>query len=241
VPWQTQDRDALWDGRCHDRARGEFYFVVLVIQQESTMASPAFKRFKFSFFEYKDSARDGLDIAALEALEGEERAEAEELLFNFLPDMRGAIGLGVLRSKRAEAPLTKMLQEEEASESKFAVPMVAMALWQIRPDKRWLDSVLEVLTSSETELERMEAAMALKKIHDPAAVSPLMRALDDTDALVRHHAAGALLAIHGLPSFSQDWTPQHMVFRIMRDDAAMHAAAKQEIFAAIAGRPISAD
>jgi len=44
------------------------------------MASPAFERFRFSFFEDPDSPRNGLDMKALAALEGEERSRAEDML-----------------------------------------------------------------------------------------------------------------------------------------------------------------
>ncbi|MGC2123741.1 MAG: hypothetical protein WA652_12895, partial [Xanthobacteraceae bacterium] len=60
------------------------------------MPSAAFERFRFSFFEDTDSARQGLDQATLAALEGEERAQAEDMLLRYLPDSRGIIGLGVL-------------------------------------------------------------------------------------------------------------------------------------------------
>jgi hypothetical protein len=41
------------------------------------MASAAFERFRFSFFEDPDSPRNGLDMKALAALEGEERSPRE--------------------------------------------------------------------------------------------------------------------------------------------------------------------
>jgi hypothetical protein len=44
------------------------------------VASPAFERFRFSFFEDPLSARDGLDMEALAAQEGEERTQAEDML-----------------------------------------------------------------------------------------------------------------------------------------------------------------
>ena len=68
--------------------------------------SEAFERFRYSFFEGKYSARDGLDTMSLARLEGEERATAEDLLIRYLPDARGIIGLGVLRSHRAEPRCT---------------------------------------------------------------------------------------------------------------------------------------
>jgi hypothetical protein len=48
-------------------------------------ASAAFERFRFSFFEDPDSARQGLDTTGLAQLEGEERARAEDMLIRFLP------------------------------------------------------------------------------------------------------------------------------------------------------------
>jgi hypothetical protein len=41
------------------------------------MASATFERFRFSFFEDPDSPRNGLDMKALAALEGEERSRAD--------------------------------------------------------------------------------------------------------------------------------------------------------------------
>jgi hypothetical protein len=40
------------------------------------MASAAFERFRFSFFEDPDSPRQELDMAAVAALEGDERSAA---------------------------------------------------------------------------------------------------------------------------------------------------------------------
>ena len=71
-------------------------------------ASAAFERFKFSFFEDPKSAQDALDTAALEQLQGDERTRAEDMLIAFLPDSRAVIGLGVLRSHRAEPRLVAL-------------------------------------------------------------------------------------------------------------------------------------
>ncbi len=62
--------------------------------------------------------------------------------------------------------------------------------------------------------------------------------LDDPEGLVRHHTARGLLALHGLPDDSTD--PQHMMYRVMSGDAERCEGGKRDIFAAIAGRPISA-
>ena len=76
----------------------------------------AFERFRFSFFEDTDSARQGLDLAALGELNGEERARAEELLMAYLPDSRGVIGLGVLRSARARPALSMLFEAEQRAQ-----------------------------------------------------------------------------------------------------------------------------
>jgi hypothetical protein len=55
----------------------------------------------------------------------------------------------------------------------------------------------------------------------------------DREGLVRHHAARGLLALHGLPDDSED--PQHMMYRVMSDDADRREGGKRDILAAIAG------
>src|ERR1700684_2882224 len=72
------------------------------------MASATFERFRFSFFEDKNSARDGLATAGLAELQGDEAIQAEQLLTGFLPDTRAVIGLGILRSRRAEPGLAQL-------------------------------------------------------------------------------------------------------------------------------------
>jgi len=201
------------------------------------MPSPAFERFRFSFFEDPDSPRNGLDVKALAALEGEERSRAEDMLLQYLPDTRGVIGLGALGSRRAEPALVQLFEPEQGSDSGAQI-YLAKALWQIRPDPRWLEAVIEVLASADEPMRRLTAAEALYDFRDPAAVGALVKALDDPEGLVRHHAARGLLALHGLPDDSKD--PQHMMYQVMSDDAERHEGGKRDILAAIAGRPISA-
>jgi hypothetical protein len=194
--------------------------------------SPAFERFRFSFFEDPNSARDGLDIPALTALQGEERDRAEDLLLRCLPDTRGVIGLGVLRSRRAEPALTALL----AADRRGGYTFVAKALWQIRPDPRWLDSMIAVLTEAETPVLRQMAAESLYDVRDPRAGHALIAALDDAASLVRYHAARDLLALHGLPHDAMD--RHHMMYRVMSDDTERRTGGKRDILAAIAGRPL---
>src|SRR5258705_7932976 len=152
------------------------------------MTSPAFERFRLSFVEDPDSWRNGLDMAALAALEGEERTRAEEMLLQYLPDTRGAIGLGALRSHRAEPALVQLFEAGPGSGGSAQI-YLAKALWQIRPDPRWLEAVIGVLASADEPMRRQTAAEALCGFRDPAAASALVDALDDPETLVRHHAA----------------------------------------------------
>ena len=203
------------------------------------MTSSAFERFRFSFFEDRDSVRSGLDIGALQSLEGEERDRAEEMLLNYLPDTRGVIGLGELRTTRAEPAIAEMLEATEGSDSKHAIPYLAKALWQIRPDACWLNAMRRVLVSG-NEIERANAARAFKAFHDSAAVSVLIEALDDPSNLVRHHAGRSVLAIYGLDDYTVHSNGQHVTMRVMSDDPEIREGAKREILASISGKPISA-
>jgi hypothetical protein len=202
------------------------------------MASAAFERFRFSFFEDPDSPRNGLDLKALAALEGGERGRAEDMLLQYLPDTRGVIGLGTLRSRRAETALVQLFEAERGAGSESAQIYLAKALWQIRPAPRWLEAMVYVLASASEPMQRQDGAMALHDVRDPAAARALVKALDDPERLVRHHAARGLLSLHGLPDQSDD--SQHMMYRVMSDDSARREGGKRDLLASIAGRPISA-
>jgi hypothetical protein len=197
------------------------------------VASPAFERFRFSFFEDPYSARDGLDMEALAAIEGEERLRAEDMLIDCLPDTRAAIGLGTLRSLRAEPALVQLFEAEQGTASTV---YLAKALWRIRPSPRWLEAVTDVLASDEEPMQRLTAAEALRDMCDPGAVRALVTALDDEEALVRHHAARGLLALHGVHAASD--SPEHMIYRVMSNDSERREGGKRDILAAIAGRSL---
>lgn len=214
-----------------------------------TQVLETFERFRFSFFEDPTAARDGLDTTSLAQLVGAERSRAEDMLLAYLPDHRGVISLGVLHSRRAEAVLRRMFEEElkEQAAAKTRAPGswsalglmgLAKALWLIRPDPRWVTTMVDMLVSSDEPFDRREAAQALYVVRDPAAVAALTDALDDPETLVRSHAASSLLAIYGLPTPLAD--PQHMAYRVMAGDVARRERAKQDILAAIAGRSMLA-
>src|ERR1700753_478842 len=184
----------------------------------------AFERFRFSFFEDKNSARDGLDLASLHELTSEERTKAEDMLIEFLPDSRGVIGLGELRSARAEPKLKGMVEAEQAERLAdpenwypFGLIDVARALWQIDHDPRWPAAILPVLNSADDPIQREMAAEALCGIDDPATVAALVAALDDPEPMVRYHAGRGLLIIHrvmpeaALPPVD----PGHMLYLVM--------------------------
>jgi HEAT repeat protein len=205
----------------------------------------AFERFHFSFFEDQDSARQGLDLAALGELTAEERARAEALLMAYLPDSRGVIGLGVLRSARAAPALLALFEAEQRAKLAhgsgwypYGLIAITRALWQIDRNPRWPASIIAVLTSASDRIERQTAAQALCDIRDPAAVTALRETLDDPEPLVRYHAGRGLLIIHGvmpeaaLPPVGSD----HMLYRVMSKDPARREGGKQDILAAIARR-----
>ena len=200
------------------------------------MGSTAFERFRFSFFEDSNSARDGLDTTALSELTGAERARAEEMLIDYLPDTRAVIGLGVVRSRRAE-PLLVPLFEAERRAKGSGLTYLALALWRIRPDPRWRAALIDVLGSAEFYIQRMSAAIALRDVHDPTVVPRLIAALDDPESLVRYHAAYALLTLHGVPVDALN--PPEMLYRAMADDPARRAGGKSDVLAAIAGQEIA--
>jgi hypothetical protein len=204
------------------------------------MVSAAFERFRFSFFEDAYSARDGLDTAALAELAGDERAQAEAMLLAYLPDTRGVIGLGELRSRKAEPALAALFETERRVRDSPTIVYLAKALWQIRPDPRWLAAVTEVLASADFDMQRMNAALALCVFRDSDAVGPLVKALDDTAPLVRHHAARALLVLHGLLDENGLEQPdgEHMMYRVMSDAPARRDGGKRDVLAAIKGQPI---
>ena len=159
------------------------------------MTSAAFERFRFSFFEDKNSARDGLATSALAGLQGEEATRAEAMLIGFLPDTRGVIGLGILRSRRAEPKLTRMFEAEQRAQHKAEAAgdepwptdqlvYLAKALWQIRPDRRWLDAILGALASGD-DWQRQMAVEELRGVGDPVIVPALI------GATRRYRTAGA--------------------------------------------------
>lgn len=240
---------ALWLGFGHMLSPA----VAQESDQVANQGSSAFERFRWSFFEDENWWRDGLDKSALLELEGDQRGRAEAMLLRHLPDDRGIIGLGELRSQRARPQLLRLFDAERQAQRKarrapdsdwlpYRMLNLAKALWQIQPDPSSLAVVTDVLASADLDLQRMDAAIALAVFRDPGAVRALVQALDDPAKLVRHHAARSLLLIYGLQDEADimEHGSEHMMYRVMSDDPVRHAGGKRDILAAIAGRPLAA-
>jgi HEAT repeat protein len=201
------------------------------------VSSAAFERFKFKFLdEDTDSAREGLDEPNLASLQGDERLLAEDLLLAHLPETRAVIGLGVLRTRRAEPRLVALFESERASLS-WKLIALAQALWRIQPNRVWLDAEIDALQHAGSEERREGACKALAAFHDPEAVRALVGALDAPEKIIRHHAARGLLVIHGQPVDSFD--PKLAMYRVMSPDPDKREAAKAELLATIAALPMA--
>ncbi|MFN8449390.1 MAG: hypothetical protein U0521_12610 [Anaerolineae bacterium] len=155
--------------------------------------SDAFERFlKSNFFGNPYNAwHDGLDTPTLTALQGDERAKAEEMLLKMLPDNRAVVGLGEIRSEKAIKPLRKLIHDPHMSTE------AAVALHQINGDASGLDSIIRTLKDrGKFWSARMDAAMALRGFQSKAAILALFDALDDPEMLVRYHATNSLLSLY---------------------------------------------
>lgn len=171
--------------------------------------SPAFRKFWLSFYAEGDYPRHRLDIDALVALQGAERELAERMLIDALPDVRAVVGLGALASVKAYKRLAAMFEAECAAAQAARISgafdwrgarliATAEALWRIEPCPRYSRALIGRLKFAQSGSERMDAAAALAQMPGADVEAALNDALDDRDALVRHHAARSLLAIHGV-------------------------------------------
>jgi len=203
--------------------------------------SDAFEAFRFSFLDERNSARDGVDTASLRKLQNREHDLAERMLIEALPDTRAVIGLGALGSRRAEPRLLELFELEcaAAQAAKIAgdrhwracaLIAIAQALWRIAPQPRYARAIAGTLRCARSWTERMDAGMALSEMPLPEVEDALIEALDDRDALVRHHAARALLTIHGLDFDAR--AINHMVYRVMAEDPERREGGRRDVIAA---------
>ncbi|MDQ5824644.1 MAG: HEAT repeat domain-containing protein [Chloroflexota bacterium] len=180
------------------------------------MSSVYWDRFYESFFGDPYMAwHDGLDLEALLALEGEEREEAERLLLDGLStsDYRPARGLEALRSQQSVAPLKARLKTARGTD----LINTARALWEIERYPRAAEVLITVLHAAPFWGERVDAAIALKMVKTPASIDALWKALDDPEALVRHHAVASLLELHGI--YTEDWRGHPLATEIMTPES----------------------
>ncbi|MEA2573473.1 MAG: internalin [Chloroflexia bacterium] len=187
------------------------------------MSTPDWDRFYESFFGDPYMAwHDGLDIDALLALEGKERAEAERLLLEGLKsnDSRPARGLEALRSQQSAEPLKERLKSASGTD----LINTARALWEIERYPRAADVLITVLHAAPFWGERLDAAKALEMVNTPESIDALWRALDDPEALVRHHAVASLLELHGI--HTEDWRGHPLATEIMRPEQQEAAIAE---------------
>jgi len=208
--------------------------------------SEDFEAFRFSFLDDRNSARDGLDTASLLKLQNREHDLAERMLIEALPDTRAVIGLGVLGSRRAEPLLLQMFELECAAAQAdhvsgdrqwraHALIPIAQALWRIAPQPRYARAIAGTLRCARSWTERVDAGLALAEMPLPEVEDALVEALDDRDALVRHHAARALLMIHGLDFDAR--AINHMVYRVMAEDPERREGGRRDVIAAADGAP----
>lgn len=213
----------------------------------STQRSPGFEEFRHGLC--ADRPRP-LDLEALGALQGRERRLAEQMLLNALPDVSAIAGLGELATPRAGRRLSALFEQErlraqaacaagDAHWSGAVMIAAAAAMWRISPQQRFARALVGRLRYARAASERMDAAVALSRIPTPEADEALNEALDDRDALVRHHAARALLAIHGVEI---DPRATHcMIYRVMASEAARREQGLHDIATALAERPLLPD
>jgi HEAT repeat protein len=137
-------------------------------------------------------------VGALRLLEGEERAEAEDLLFERLThnDGRAAYALAEIGSARAIEPLRACLAATVPGGMRVAA---AMALQQLGDDSG-RDAAIDVLRSG-TALDQQSAMSVLALLGGEGVEAALERALAANDASVRGDAARTMISLHHLGAY----------------------------------------
>jgi len=211
--------------------------------------SPTFEKFRFDFFEDPYAAQDQLVTAPLLELRGEERDLAEQMLLDFLPDGRAIIGLGLLKSRRAQPRLAEILAAQRIKAAGFYATREseitlldliwsAQALWRIQPSVSYAQPLIENLRASANDLDRSDAAAALGEMPIPEVDSALLGALDDPDTLVRYHVARSLLLIHR--QTPNDLDVNSTMARIGSNNPERRGTGKRDLLAVIANKPLVA-
>jgi HEAT repeat protein len=159
-------------------------------------ASPNFKEFYRNFISNDDLQNvihDGLDEGIFKKLTPEELKEAERLMLeNLSSDSRSAIGLGIIRSKQAVAPLRKLMAKDQK-------PAYAQALWRIEGDPKTVETIADAIRNSRIDnSQKIDAVRALSEIPAETSRQVLMDTLQkNTDYLLRYHSFTSLLMLYG--------------------------------------------
>ncbi len=208
------------------------------------MPSQDYEKFVQSFFSHAPGPPAPPNEAALARLTGAERVEAERLLLERLgpDDSRPAIGLGVLRSKAAVAPLRALratLLPRIGEVGATAIVDVCVALYRIEGDAQEADEIGRVLGHAPRPATRKYAAAALRQVRTPQASRRLEQAVEhDTDKLVRFTAAESLLGMHGILKGPLDQHP--LPARFMFEVPAVRQKALEDLCALLAAHPLPA-
>lgn len=139
--------------------------------------------------------RDGFDDSIVRSARGDERDKLEDELIANL-DYYEAYALAMLKSAKAVPKLKRQLPIS----SGYTKVAIARALWNIEQYPESLAVIAAVLAGdakSTSKFDRIEAAWALRDIHQPEAITALANALFDEEHLVRSNAAEALAVNRG--------------------------------------------
>lgn len=185
--------------------------------------SENFQNFQQSLTANDPAWMDDFDLEALDALEGAERAQAEQILIERLEleDRRVPRALAAMKSASAVAPLTRLL---DSAHGGVRVEVV-MALWELQKFEGTVDHLLTILRAAEAA-DRLSAAHYLSDFKEPRVNEALLTAAEkDPDPDVRATAATSLLLIHGVMESPFDISQGNLLIGIASDDAACRAAA----------------
>lgn len=187
-------------------------------------ASENFKEFYRNFISNDDLQRvihDGLNENIFTKLTLEELGEAERMMLEKLPsgDSRAAVGLGVMRSKKAAAPIRKLMATQKNA-------AYTQALWRIEQDPQVIERLAAIIQDSRVDSsQRIDAVRALAEIPSEISKRHLMDILQkNVDYLLRYHSFSGLLILYGYPwkeASDLAGTAAPQIARILNDPAAL--------------------
>ncbi|NMA26301.1 MAG: hypothetical protein GX934_00880 [Burkholderiales bacterium] len=198
-----------------------------------TMPTPEFEAFLRSFYAPLDNraAIESFNLDALCALQGEERAQAEQLLIDQLAagvvDTRVPDALAAMGSTAAPPYLHEALAALRAGPQRIAV---AKALAALEPG---FDN-LSVMTGSLDSIDprsRVDVAYELRHIPGAEADEALIAALADPDEIVRLNAQDSLFEKYGLQALRRPFPSKtnELALALTSSLAAVRAPAIAEL------------